>query len=331
MVFSIRKLFCSSPLQVIGKHSLQVDNFQTGSILTAVAATMLVGIFTLPVLAQPKPIKVFIAVDMEGIAGVVSGNQLTPKGFEYERFRRFLTAETLAAVNAIRKSGAAEIVVCDSHFEGQNLLIEEFPEDVTIVRSTPAPLDWLQGLDGSFDGVILIGFHASTTSLEGVRAHTISSGRFADVKINGSSMSETTIAAAVSGHFGVPIILLSGDDAAIAEAQRVLPDMEMAVTKWAYGFHSARTLTPAAAQKIIAVKTAKAIERLRAGDFKPYSTQKPVRLELRFKHYRPAEVLAYLPFVERPDSHSIRYVATDMLQAMKFLAFVEAFNIELEP
>ncbi len=330
-MFSVCNLFGLSPLQAARKHSLSAGDSRAGSVLAAVAATMLVGAFPLSVVAQPKALKVFIAVDMEGVAGVVTANQLTPKGFEYERFRHFMTAEALAAVNAVRKSGAAEIVVRDSHFEGQNLLIEEFPEDVTIVRSSPAPLDWLQGLDGSFDGVILIGFHASTTSLEGVRAHTISSGRFTDVKINGSSMSETTIAAAVAGHFGIPVILLSGDDAAVAEAQRVLPGMEVAVTKWSYGFHSARTLTPAAAQKIIADKAMKAIGRLRAGDFKPYSTQKPVSVELRFKHYRPAEVLAYLPFIERPDSHSIRYLAADMLQAMKFISFVEEFNIELEP
>src|SRR5258708_2549049 len=80
-------------------------------------------------------LKIYISVDMEGIAGVVTSDQLGPTGFEYERFRRFMTNEALAAVRAAKESGATEIVVSDSHGNGENLLIEEFPEDVHIIRS----------------------------------------------------------------------------------------------------------------------------------------------------------------------------------------------------
>src|SRR3954449_2306013 len=113
-------------LQTMGPRFYQAVNSRVRSTLTAVlAATTLAAIFPLSVVAQPRTLKIFIAVDMEGIAGVVTGDQLTPKGFEYERFRQFMTAEALAAVNAARKSGASEIVVRDAHFEGENLLIEQ--------------------------------------------------------------------------------------------------------------------------------------------------------------------------------------------------------------
>src|SRR5262245_8346547 len=271
-----------------------------------------------PVLPQARGPRIFISVDMEGIAGAVTQEQLLPTGFEYSRFREFMTEEALAAIRAAREGGAAEIVVRDSHGNGQNLLIERFPEDVTVVRSYPAPLSWMHGIDSTFDGVILIGYHASTTNREGVRAHTISSARLVDVQLNGRSLSEGGIAAAVAGHFGVPVIMTSGDDAAVAEVQATLGTIEGAVVKWHYGFHSARTLTPAASCKLIAEKTAMAVRRLRTHDFKPFVLSTPVTVDLRFKHYRPAEVLAYLPSVQRPDAHSVRYVAKNVLEAMQF-------------
>jgi D-amino peptidase len=87
-----------------------------------------------------RPLKVLISVDMEGITGVVTSDQLGPNGFEYSRFREFMTAEALAAVEAAKESGATEVLVVDSHGNGLNLLIERFPADVRIVRSWPRPL-----------------------------------------------------------------------------------------------------------------------------------------------------------------------------------------------
>src|SRR6185369_10870230 len=95
--------------------------------------------------AQTK-LKVFISVDMEGIAGVVSMDQLAPGSFEYERFRRFMTAEAVAAVEGAKQGGATEIVVADAHGNEQNLLVEEFPPDVRIVRGSPRPLGMVGGL-----------------------------------------------------------------------------------------------------------------------------------------------------------------------------------------
>ncbi len=117
----------------------------------------------------------------------------------------------------------------DSHGNGQNLLLEELPQDITLIRSWPRPLVMMQGIDETFDAAIFIGYHSSTTNPEGVRAHTISSGRFAAVTLNGMPMPEAGINAAIAGHFGVPVIMISGDDVIVEEASTLLGDIEGAV------------------------------------------------------------------------------------------------------
>ena len=279
--------------------------------------------------AQAKKMKIYISADMEGIVGVVTGEQLGPQGFEYNRAREFMTAEVNAAIEAAFQAGATEIVVSDSHGNGQNLLIEKLPKAVTIVRSWPRPLMMMQGIDETFDGAIFIGYHTGTSNATGVRAHTISSARLADVRLNGTSMPEAGINAAIAGHFNVPVILVSGDDAVVKETTALLGDIEGAVVKWAYGFHSARTLTPEAAYEIIRDKVKRALARVK--DFKPYRIKAPVQLDVRFKSYRPSEMLSYLSIVERTDSHSIRFTGKDIVEVSKFLEFITSYEPSLEP
>jgi D-amino peptidase len=273
--------------------------------------------------------KVYISVDLEGIAGVVSGDQLGPPGFEYERFRGFMTDEALAAIDGARAAGATEFVVSDSHGNGESLLLEKFPKDVTVVRSWPRPLAMMQGIDETFAAAIFVGYHSSTTNPQGVRAHTMSSATFADVKLNGLSVPEAGLNAAIAGHFGVPVVMITGDDAIVKEAQGLLGNLETATVKWAYGFHSARTLTPAASCEKIREAARRAVGRLK--DFAPYRVREPVELDLRFKNYRPAEVLAYLPGIERTDAHAIRFRGKDILEVMRFLEFVTNYEPGLAP
>jgi len=279
--------------------------------------------------AQERRMKIFISADMEGVAGVVTGEQLGPTGFEYQRFREFMTQEVAAACEGAFAAGATEIVIADAHGNGQNLLIEKLPQQVTVVRAWPRPLMMMQGLDETFAGAIFLGYHTGTTNTAGVRAHTISSARLTDIQLNGRSVPEAGVNAAIAGHFGVPVIMVSGDDAAVRETTALLGDVEGAVVKWAYGFHSARTLTPAVAQELIRTKAARAVARLR--DFKPHKVETPVRLDIRFKNYRPAEVLSYLPIVERTDAHAVRFQGRDMLEVSKFIEFVMYYEPGLEP
>jgi D-amino peptidase len=279
--------------------------------------------------AQARPLKVYISADMEGVAGAVSGEQLSPAGFEYQRFREFMTAEVVAAIEGARAAGATEILVSDSHGNGQNLLIERLPADVRVVRSWPRPLMMMEGIDSTFAAVILLGYHAGTTNMGGVRAHTLSSANYARVALNGTDVPEAGLSAAIAGHFGVPVVMISGDDVAVGEARALLGQMEGAVVKQALGFHSASTMTPQAAQALIR-------ERARAGvgrraQLRPYVVPGPVRLDLTFKSYRPAEVVAYLPMVTRTDAHSIRFSGRDIVEVSRFLEFLGTYEPGLTP
>ena len=298
--------------------------------LRSLAAPLLFLFLTaLSAIAQQQKLKIYISADMEGVVGAVTGEQLGPTGFEYQRSREFMTAEVNAAIEAAFAAGATEIVVSDSHGNAQNLLIDKLPKNVTVIRGFPRPLMMMQGIDETFAGVIFIGYHSSTTNPAGVRAHTISSARLADVQLNGRSMPEGGINAAIAGHFNVPVIMVSGDDAAVAEVKSVVGDVEGAVVKWNYGFHSAKTITPQASYELIAARVRAAVVRIR--DFKPYKPNTPVQLDVRFKSYRPSEVLSYLSIVERTDAHSIRFRGKDMIEVSKFLEFIVTYDPALEP
>ena len=274
-------------------------------------------------------LKIYISADMEGVVGVVTREQLGPDGFEYQRFRQFMTNEVIAAIDAARAAGATEFVVSDSHGNGQNLLIEQLPDDVTVIRSWPREHGMMAGIDDTFDGVIFIGYHASTNNTRGVRAHTMSSANITSVRLNGMTMTEGSINAAIAGRYGVPVIMVSGDDIAVAENQVIIGDIEGAVVKWSSGFHSARTLTPEAAYEVIRTRTKSAIDRLQ--DFDPYELETPIELELSLKHYRPVELLSYLSNVEKVNSHTIRFVGQDITEVTNFLSVVTGYRVDLQP
>jgi D-amino peptidase len=279
--------------------------------------------------ARQQKLKVHISVDMEGVAGVVTSEQLGPTGFEYARFREFMTREALAAVNAAKAAGATEVIVADSHGNGQNLLIEQFPADVRVIRSWPRRLGMVAGVDDNVDAAMFIGYHAGTNNPSGVRAHTFSSAHLTRVALNGTNVTEGAWNAAVAGHFGVPVIMMSGDDAAIAEVRKAVGGIEAAETKRTLGFHSALTLTPQASAALISERVTAALRR--RSEFRPLKVQTPIVVDVSFKNYMAAEVLAYLPMFERVDSHSIRFRAKDMVEASSIMSFIGEYRADITP
>jgi len=281
------------------------------------AVTLLTGIWA-------KDKKIYISADLEGVVGAVTGEQLGPGGFEYNRFREFMTAEVNAAITAARAAGATEILVADSHGNGQNLLIEKLPKDVKLIRSWPRPLGMMEGIDSSFDGVIFTGYHASTDNPEGVRAHTFSSARLTSVKINGKVMTEGSWNAAVAGEFGVPVIMIAGDDAAVNEVKALIGNAEGAIVKESISFHSAKSLHPEAAYDLIAEKTSYAVKNIKK--YKPYKIKGPLTVSVSFKHYQPSQILSYLKMFKRTDSHTIEFKAKDMIEASHIMRVVTGYK-----
>ncbi|PYR51769.1 MAG: peptidase M55 [Acidobacteria bacterium] len=293
-----------------------------------IARLSVVVFFSLSVLhvqAQPRPRKVFISADMEGITGVVQPAQLGPEGFEYGRAREWMTAEVNAAIAGIRAAGAAEIVVCDSHGNGQSVLIDRLPDDVRIVRGFPRPLEMMQGIDESFAAAVFIGYHASEWTANAVRGHTISSARLLGVKLNGMEVSEGIYNAALAGQFGVPVAFVSGDRLAVTQVQRIAPAAEGAIVKEPYGYHTAMTLTPARGQALIREGLSRAMGKL--GSLQPYRIRTPIELEVGFKLTIDAERAAFVPGLSRSDAHNVKGSFKDMTEITKLLQVLTSLEL----
>lgn len=299
------------------------------TLATVALAPLALAAVAPPALHAQRPLKVYISVDMEGITGVVSSEQLGPTGFEYQRAREWMTGEALAAIQGARDAGATEIVVSDSHGNGQNLLIDQLPDDITIVRSWPRPLMMMEGIDSSFAAAVFIGYHTSTANVRGVRAHTMSSATLTGLALNGRQVPEGGMNAAIAGYFGVPVVMVSGDDAAVAEVQGFAAGMEGAVVKRALSFHSAATMTPKAGQALIRARVKAGVEK--RARIAPFVVGPRVTTDISFKHYRAAEMLAYLPIVTRVDAHTVRFVGKDILEVSRFIEFLETYQPDLTP
>ncbi|MBX7236267.1 MAG: M55 family metallopeptidase [Caldilineales bacterium] len=261
--------------------------------------------------------KVFISADIEGVACVAHIAEIFAEaGGEYQMARRWMTAEVNAAALGAFEAGASEVVVADSHSSFRNLLPDELHEDVVLVRGTPRPMFMMQGLDASFDAVFFIGYHARHNDPGGVLGHTFME-QVAAIRLNGQTIAEAHFNAAIAGHLGVPVALVSGDHV-IAEAVRTaLPWAERVVVKQGLGVLATQSLTPRKAQARIRAGARAALARL--GEMQPFVLARPITLEVDFGIGQWAQLSADLPGAELIGEHSVRYLAADMLEAQRIL------------
>lgn len=258
--------------------------------------------------------KVYISADMEGVAGITAVEQTDPVGQpEYAYSCRLMTAEVRAACEGAFAGGATEIVVNDSHWNMRNLIHEELPPQVRLIRGSLKPLSMNQGLDPSFAGAAFVGYHAPAGTADAILDHTYSGSTAYDVRINGEHCSEARVNAAVAGCFGVPVIFLSGDQNACADARSFLPGIESVEVKRAIGRYAASSLSPEEARKVIAVGMQRAVAKCKDSQPKSYAFAKPVALELVLTSTAKADVASLLPGSERIDGRTVRYCHDDFL------------------
>src|SRR4030067_2334390 len=177
--------------------------------------------------------KILIAADMEGITGVTNWNQVDPDHSEDPRFRRLMTDDVNAAVRGVREGGANAILVADGHDRGTNILLEELDPFAHLVCGDYSPLAIIQGIDQGVDGVIFVGYHARAGSQNAILDHTWSSRRVAHLWLNDILVGEYGLNGAVAGHFNTPVLMLSGDQTACAQASELLGRIETGVVKTA--------------------------------------------------------------------------------------------------
>jgi D-amino peptidase len=243
---------------------------------------------------------------MEGTAGVSVWRQCDfTNTTEFPIYRRYMSQEVAAVIEGARSGGGTEFVVNDSHGSMVNLLWDELPPDVRVISGSRKPRSMTEGLAAGNAGAIFTGYHAKAGDTDGVLAHTYNGSTIFDVTINGISCSEAMINAAMAGCFGVPVIMVSGDEVLIEELRSQLPWIVGVAVKRGIGKLSSDSLSPRAAQNALREAAAAAVRNV--GRAKPFTFDSPITMELTTTQVEHTDFIAGVPGVERVSGRTIRY------------------------
>jgi D-amino peptidase len=258
--------------------------------------------------------KIFISADIEGIGGVVRGEQSSRDTADYAHARKLMTAEVNSAIRGAFDGGATEVVVTDAHSIGLNLISDEVDERARLILGTPRRLGMMEGVDLGFDAAFFIGYHAAAGTAQAVIAHSYRR-RVAEIRLNGRKVGEIGFNTALAGHFNVPVVLISGDEAACAEARALLPHILAVPVKKGLGAYSALCLHPKQAQALIHQSAKQALSSTERGAMP--SIGRPTVLEVRFTTASAIDRCLRLPGAELLDGTTLRYEARDVLDAFQ--------------
>jgi D-amino peptidase len=257
--------------------------------------------------------KIFISADIEGIGGVVRGEQSSRDAADYAHARKLMTAEVNSAIQGAFDGGATEVVVTDAHSIGLNLISDEVDERAKLILGTPRRLGMMEGVDLGCDAAFFLGYHASAGTAKAVIAHSYRR-RVAEIKLNGRKVGEFGFNAAVASHFNVPVILVSGDEALCAEARALLPQILAVPVKEGLGAYSALCLHPKQTQALIHQSAKQALLSSTERGIMPPIGQ-PTVIEVRFTTASAIDRCLRLPGTELRDGTTLRYEARDVLDA----------------
>ncbi len=270
--------------------------------------------------------RVYLSVDVEGIAGVVDWDQVMGDSAAYHEMCRLTTLETNEAITGALAAGATEILVNDSHGRMRNLPPELLHPAAELIQGRHKSMFMVEGLDNTFDALFLIGYHGRAGSARGTLNHTFSPY---ETRMNGIICSEATLAAAVAGQHGVPVALVTGDDVTAAEAITDFgPEIVTVVTKEGINRVAARMVHPTVARARIRQGAEEAMRR--ASSLTPYAVTTPVTIETQWATSLHADMVAMLPTTERTGERAVCWVSPDAVGAYRtyIAAYLIARNAE---
>lgn len=263
--------------------------------------------------------KVFISADIEGTAITATREGCRPGEFEYEHSRREMTAEVVAAAEGARAAGADLVVVKDAHGPGLNILPEELPEYVQLIRSwSHAPEMMVEGLDESFDAALFVGYHNAAAEEGNSLSHTINGGVVHRITVNGRPGSEFLIYSWMAAWYGVPSVFLAGDRALCEVGKTLHPSLVTVPVKEDVGGRS-QGLSPALAHQLIREGAERALRQDLAAA--RITLPEHFRVELTYKSHRDAYTKGFYPGAERVDAVTLAYEADDWYEVNRFLLF----------
>lgn len=253
--------------------------------------------------------KVLIAVDYEGVAGMVTWDSN-----DNARMREFITADANAAVAGCFDAGADQVLITEAHASMRNLIPEEVDERARYLSGQPKPLNHVGGVDESFDAAMFVAYHARSGALRGIMAHTYNTPVFS-LSFNGIEVGEFGADAAICGAFGVPVVMVSGDNVLAEEAAELVPGIETVIVKEGISRSAGICIPPGPAREMIREGAARALARRE--EIQPFVIEPPVRCEVVFTDPSYPDTLTYLPFVERVDGRTIAFEAETMPEAFE--------------
>lgn len=269
--------------------------------------------------------RVYISVDMEGVAGVVHEDQTNPIeprfAAEYDRARRLMTGEANAAVEGAIAAGATRILVNDSHWLMRNILPEELHEAAELLSGGPKRHSMVHGIDEGWDAALFIGYHARGGTAGATIDHTYTS-RVHEARLNGRPVGELGLNAALAGSFGVPVALVSGDDALAAEARAWLGDtVACTIVKKSVSRFAARSVAPAQARRQIRDGVAEALAR----PHQPMAVDSPATIEVELQYTHMADMAELIPGSVRCGPRTVAYTHADFREV--FRAWRAIYNL----
>jgi D-amino peptidase len=268
--------------------------------------------------------RVYISVDMEGLAGI-SHTAPTERGDAgYPGACRLMEGEANAAIAGAFEGGATEVTVNDSHGPMYNISPEALDPRARLVQGRKAWSMVEAAADGGFDVALFVGYHARAGHPRGTIAHTYT-GQPTLTTLGGRPTGEYGINGLYLGALGVPVGLITGDDALAAEVEAWLPWAERVIVKQGRGFRAADSLHPTLARARITEAAARAVVRAAAGDLQPLTLPAPIEVGIEFRHAGQADFAAVMPGFERVGDRGVRYSAADGIEAYR--AFVAAVRL----
>lgn len=262
--------------------------------------------------------KLLISVDMEGISGIVHSSETNPERYDYQRGRELMTAEANAVIAGVLDAEpTAEVLVADAHGTFRNLLPEQLDRRSRLVRGKPRALNMLAGLDEETDAALFVGYHVRAGEGPGVLAHTMN-GEILDVRVAGRSLGEIGLNAAMAGHLGVPVVLLSGDDAACAEMADLIPGTVTVPVKEALGMAAAVTLHPEEARDRLRRAAADAVAR--RAEIPPLALTGPLDMEVDLASPHTIDLATLVPGVSRAGgARTVTFTSPDYATAYRLI------------
>ncbi len=259
--------------------------------------------------------KIYISSDMEGTAGVVDWTQCIAGNPEYGYYRQLLQNEVNASIEGAMAAGATEFLVNDSHSAMQNLMPATLAGKARYLSGKHKPMYMMQGLDSSFDAIFFISYHGSMSSEGSVLSHTYNPRAIADIKLNGEIVSEAGLNCLVAQHYGVPVVLVSGDETTRIETEVWSPDVRAAVVKESVSRLSANSMHPVEACELIKSKALDALKNL--ASIRTPAIALPATIEISFHNGDFAEQATWIPGTVRTGAKTVEITDTDPLNLFK--------------